>query len=83
MNALLLLLEANDISLEILKDSTLKMLIDEGDGVDALRYIERTAKKNFSARDQLMFIQALETYQLVEPTRDSIMNVAGREGRSE
>ena len=82
MNALLLLLGANGISPDILKDPTLKMLIDEGDGVDAMRYIEKKSHVNFSPRDKLHFIEALETYQFVEPTRDSILNVAGREGQT-
>ena len=80
MNKLELLLQAHGIDLAILKDPNVQMMVDEGEGVDSMRYIERKSGVSFSTMDKLAMVEALETYQFVKPTRDSIMNAAGKSG---
>lgn len=80
LNRLPLLLDANGIDQEILKDPMLRMLIDEGDGVDALRYIERKLNRTFSTRDKLGFVEALENHQFYEPNPEAVRSLLGKEG---
>lgn len=77
MDKLKLMLEAHGIDPAILKDPMLRMLIDEGDGVDAMRYLQRKTGVTLSTREQLTAVSMLEDYQHVDPNPEILLDNLG------
>lgn len=71
-----LYLEALDIPQDVLLDPMFQMMIDEGEGVDGVRYLERKYNKSFPAMDKLGLVSVIESRQYVRPTETSVLAAA-------
>lgn len=71
-----LYLVAHDIPQDVLFDPMFQRLIDEGEGVDGLRYLERKYNKRFSSEAKLGLINVIESRQYVRPTETSVLAAA-------